>query len=64
VLLTFILDIVSNIISGEVKMSGDYVPLLPANLQKYFSSLTLNNFVFLGLILIFFYAFFAYFVNL
>lgn len=64
VLLTFILDIINNIISGEVKINGDCVPLLPTNLQKYFSSLTLNNFVFLGLILIFLFTFFVYFVNL
>jgi hypothetical protein len=58
------LDVINNIVSEEIKVENNYASLLPDKLKGHFPNLTLNNFVFLGLVLVFFCAFAVYFVNL
>ncbi|RHZ36974.1 ABC transporter, ATP-binding protein [endosymbiont GvMRE of Glomus versiforme] len=61
----FLLLIIDNFISEDAKITNDnYSSLLPEVLQGHFSSLTKENFVLLGVVLVFFYAIFFYFSNL
>ena len=67
ILLSFVLAIVSNIISPSrsyKEISGNYALLLPEKLQKIFPALTKEKFIVLGLVLIFIYAFVFYFSSL